>query len=216
MKKVLFGAMLIAMFASCNKSLEEKANVLIEKNIKKMVYHPESYDPTETRIDSAFTPFDDPDFYEKTMQLYKLGMAIDEYDKNMKDAKSSMSIWSGPYQSSFGRNEYQEAKEEYTKNAKNKKSTEEKARKLADELKSMLDKEKVFIGFKVQHRFRINNNAGQTTFGEMEFLFDKNMSEIFASYDMDSEEYKAVQIFYKQMRGEEDKEDIYDSEFEDE
>lgn len=216
MKKVLFGAMLIAMFASCNKSLEDKANVLIEKAIKKMMYHPESYDPTETRIDSAFTPFDDPDFYEKTMQLYKLGMAIDEYDKNMKDAKSSMSIWSGPYQSSFGRNEYQEAKEEYTKNAKNKKNAEAKTRKLADELKSMLDKEKVFIGFKVQHRFRINNNAGQTTFGEMEFLFDKNMSEIFASYDMDSEEYKAVQILYKQMRGEEDKEDIYDSEFEDE
>ena len=129
MKKVLFGAMLIAMFASCNKSLEEKANVLIEKNIKKMVYHPESYDPTETRIDSAFTPFDDPDFYEKTMQLYKLGMAIDEYDKNMKDAKSSMSIWSGPYQSSFGRNEYQEAKEEYTKNAKNKKKHRGKGKK---------------------------------------------------------------------------------------
>lgn len=212
MKKVLFGAMLIAMFASCNKSLEDKANVLIEKAIKKMMYHPESYDPTETRIDSAFTPFDDPDFYEKTMQLYKLGMAIDEYDKNMKDAKSSMSIWSGPYQSSFGRNEYQEAKEEYTKNAKNKKNAEAKTRKLADELKSMLDKEKVFIGFKVQHRFRVNNNAGQTTFGEMEFLFDKNMSEIFASYDMDSEEYKAVQILYKQMRGEDvlPEEDITD------
>lgn len=212
MKKVLFGAMLIAMFASCNKSLEEKANVLIEKNIKKMAYHPESYDPTETRVDSAFTPFDDPDFYEKTIQLYKLGMAIDEYDKNMKDAKSSMSIWSGPYQSSFGRNEYQEAKEEYTKNAKNKKNAEAKTRKLADELKSMLDKEKVFIGFKVQHRFRVNNNAGQTTFGEMEFLFDKNMSEIFASYDMDSEEYKAVQILYKQMRGEDvlPEEDITD------
>lgn len=212
MKKVLFGAMLIAMFASCNKSLEDKANVLIEKAIKKMAYHPESYDPTETRVDSAFTPFDDPDFYEKTIQLYKLGMAIDEYDKNMKDAKSSMSIWSGPYQSSFGRNEYQEAKEEYTKNAKNKKNAEAKTRKLADELKSMLDKEKVFIGFKVQHRFRVNNNAGQTTFGEMEFLFDKNMSEIFASYDMDSEEYKAVQILYKQMRGEDvlPEEDITD------
>lgn len=36
----------------------------------------------------------------------------------------------------------------------------------------------------------------------MEFLFDKDMKEIVAAYDMDSEEYKAVAYLYKMMRGE--------------
>ena len=35
-----------------------------------------------------------------------------------------------------------------------------------------------------------------------EFLFDKDMKEIVAAYDMDSEEYKAVAYLYKMMRGE--------------
>lgn len=136
MERILLGALLITLFVSCGKSPEEKANALIEDDIKKVLYHPETYDPAETQIDSAFTPFDDPVFYEKTVQLCKLGMSIDECDRKMKNAKSSMSIWSGPYQSAFGRNEYQEAKNEYDENERNKKSIEAKVKKLATELKN--------------------------------------------------------------------------------
>ena len=202
MERILLGALLITLFVSCGKSPEEKANALIEDDIKKVLYHPETYDPAETQIDSAFTPFDDPVFYEKTVQLCKLGMSIDECDRKMKNAKSSMSIWSGPYQSAYSKNEYQEAKDEYDENAQNKKNAEKKAKKLADELKTMLDKEQLFIGFKARHRFRANNNAGQIVFGEMKYLFDKDMNKIVASYDMDDDEYKTVQIVYKQMLGE--------------
>ena len=106
MRRILLGALLVTLFASCSKSLEDKANTLIEEDIKKTLYHPETYDPAETQVDSAFTPFDDPVFYEKTIQLCKIGMSIDEYDRKMKSAKSSMSIWSGPYQSAYSKNEY--------------------------------------------------------------------------------------------------------------
>lgn len=202
MRKVLLGVLLATLCVSCSKSLEEKANALITDDIKKVLYHPETYDPAETQVDSAFTPFDDPAFYEKTVQLCKLGMSIDECDRKMKHAKSSMSIWSGPYQSAFGRNEYQEAKDEYDENARNKKNAEIKVQKLANELKIMLDKEQRFIGFKARHRYRADNNAGQTIFGEMKYLFDKDLRKIVATYDMDDDEYKAVQIVYKQMLGE--------------
>lgn len=202
MRKILLGALLVTLFASCSKSLEDKANTLIEEDIKKTLYHPETYDPTETRIDSAFTPFDDPAFYEKTIQLCKLGMSIDEYDRKMKSAKSSMSIWSGLYQSAYGRNEYQEAKDKYDENVQNKKNAEKKAKELAYELKTILDKKQLFIGFKARHRFRAKNNAGQIVFGEMKYLFDKDMNKIIASYDMDDDEYKTVQIVYEQMLGE--------------
>lgn len=202
MKRVLLGTLLVMLIASCSKSPEEKANALIREDIKKVLYHPETYDPAETQVDSAFTPFDDPAFYEKTVQLCRLGMSIDECDRNMKHAKSSMSIWSGPYQSAFGRNEYQDAKDKYDENARNKKNAEIKAQKIADELKSMLDKEPRFIGFKARHRYRANNNAGQTVFGEIKYLFDKDINQIVGSYDMENDEYKAVQIIYKQILGE--------------
>lgn len=215
MRRVLLGALLAMLCVSCSKSLEEKANALIADDIKKVLYHPETYDPAETQVDSAFTPFDDPVFYEKTVQLCKLGMSIDECDRKMKQAKSSMSIWSGPYQSAFGRNEYQEAKDEYNENARNKKNAEIKAKKIASELKTMLDKEQQFIGFKARHRYRADNNAGQTIFGEMKYLFDKDLRKIVATYDMDDDEYKAVQIVYKQMLGEDvqiENENFYDIE----
>jgi len=119
-KNLLLGAVFITLFASCNKSTEDKANALIKEDIKKILYHPETYAPAETQVDSAFTPFNDPEFYKKTAQLYKLGKTIDECNNNMKSAKSSMAIWSGPYQGTFGRNEYQEAKKEYNENAEKK------------------------------------------------------------------------------------------------
>lgn len=56
MERILLGALLITLFVSCGKSPEEKANALIEDDIKKVLYHPETYDPAETQVDSAFTP----------------------------------------------------------------------------------------------------------------------------------------------------------------
>lgn len=208
MKRVLLGAALVVLFVSCAKSPEEKAKSLIEDDIKKVLYHPESYDPAETLVDSAFAPFDDPVFYEKTLRLCKLGMAIDRCNENMKDAKSSMSIWSGPYQSAFGRNSYQEAKDKYDNNAQEKINEEIKAKKLGNELKGMIDKGRKFIGFKVQHSYRANTNSGQTVFGKKLYLFDENMERIIASYDMDDVEYQTVQFFYGQFLGD----DVVESE----
>lgn len=37
----------------------------------------------------------------------------EELESKAKHAKSSMSIWSGPYMSAYSRNEYQEAKADY-------------------------------------------------------------------------------------------------------
>ncbi len=46
----------------------------------------------------------------------------------------------------------------------------------------------------------------------MKYLFDRNINKIVASYDMDDDEYKAVQIVYKQMLGEDIQieDDIFD------
>lgn len=192
-----------AIFSSCQKSTEDKINSLVADRMNKTLYHPESYEGVETEIDSAFTPFDAPEFYEKTLRIAKLGVEISQYENEMKSAKSSMAIWSGPYQTAFGKNEYNEAKEKYDHAAAEKESAEKKAQNIAEELKKELEKEPVFIGLKARHKYRANNNAGQTVFGETKFLFNQDLTNVIAEYDMEGEEYLAVQQMYKMMRGEE-------------
>ena len=202
MKKIFFVVMATLMLASCVKSPDQKAEALIKEQMQQTLYHPETYAPSTTQVDSAFTPYDDPEFYEKTLKLAKLGMVIDKYSREAKSAKSSMSIWSGPYQCSFDRNEYQEAKEKYNNAISKKEQATKEAKALGEELKKMFNEDSKFVGFKATHTYRANNNAGQTVGGKALFLFDKDMKQIVASYDMDGEEYKAVQYLWKMMNGE--------------
>lgn len=204
MKNFILLTVIVSFLSSCGKSLENKANALIEDSVKKVLYHPESYSSVETKLDSAFSPVDDPVIINKMLELFQLSDAVTEYDDNMRKEKSDMAMWSGPMQSEYGRNEYQEAKKKYDENAEHKKNAELKAAKIGDELKSDFESYvptgRQFIGYKAEHSYRAQNNAGQTRFGNMWFLFDKDMSKIIASYDMDSDDFKEVQAFYEVLR----------------
>lgn len=169
-KKIfVFVFCICALFLSCAKSPKDAVNVLVEDQVKKDCYHPETYEPVMTRVDSAFTPFDDPEFYDKTEQLIRLRNFVDfsfiNCNGDIKKAKKQMN-------------------------------------KITEELKAMLGMERRFIGFKAQHRFRCEDNSGQTVFGDVMLLLDKDMSQIIMKYDMNSSEYKGVQAVYEEMTGE--------------
>lgn len=201
MKKIiiLFSmAMIMFCTQSCQKSPEAKAESLIENTLKKNLYHPESYEAVETQLDSAYAPLDDPKFYEKTLKLANYNSQAIELDKEMKQAKSSMAIYSDRY-SEYSRNEYQEAKEKYENTQAELETLKSKVEKLVEEIKAETQKTPSFIGFKARHKYRANNNAGNTVFGMQLFLFDKEISSIITSYDMDAEEYQLVQQWYKLM-----------------
>ncbi len=103
----------VLMIMSCTQSPEKKAESLICDSMKKTLIIADSYEPVETRLDSAFIPYDRPEFYERALELYKYGIQIQQCDEEAKMAKSSMAIWSGPYQTSYGKNEYNESKAKY-------------------------------------------------------------------------------------------------------
>ena len=116
-KKLLFITTLFAMI-SCSQSPQEKVNALIELDLKKSLYHPETYDPAETIVDSAFTPFDNPSFYEKTIKLCKLGVEMEEYEYKIKNEKSDMAHYKDMLQimySNSGKESYDQAKGNYEK-----------------------------------------------------------------------------------------------------
>ena len=65
-------ASITLMLASCSKSPGQKARELAGEEIKRHLYFPESYDPADVKIDSAFAPYDSAEFMELKSDLIKL------------------------------------------------------------------------------------------------------------------------------------------------
>lgn len=194
---------LASVFSSCQKSKETKVSDLVADHMYKTLYHPESYESVETVIDSAFTPFDSPELYEKTLKFAKLSLEMSQLEIDEKNAKSNMALWSGHYRTEFGINEFNEAKEKHDQVIKKQETVVKKLQDLAEEIKGNIAKKPEFLGFKARHKYRASNNAGQTVFGNVKFLFDEEITKIVTEYDMDGEEYNAVMQIYKMLRGEE-------------
>lgn len=62
MKKFFYLALVAIVVVACGQSQEQKAESLIKEELKKSLYKPETYKPIETKVDSAFAPYDDPAF----------------------------------------------------------------------------------------------------------------------------------------------------------
>ncbi|MBR1793002.1 MAG: hypothetical protein IJ764_05115 [Bacteroidales bacterium] len=205
MKKVMLFVAALMTFIACSQSPEDKANALIKESMKKTLYRAETYDPVETVVDSAFTPFDDPAFYEKTVMLCNLSMDVDKYERMAKSEKREIALYQDMLRIMYSNSDKEslnQAQENYKDYLAKKSEAEESCKKLAEQLMAELQKEPRFIGFKAIHRYRAQNNGGQTVFGETKFLFDKDMSQIVYGWDIDEDEYKAVQALFGQMRGE--------------
>ena len=198
MKKFIYLSFLTLVLVACSQSQEQKAEVLIKESLKKSLYKPETYKPVETKVDSAFAPYDDPAFFEELTELGKMNSEYEELEEKAKRAKSSMAIWSGPYQTAFGRNEYQEAKEEYDEANVQIEKLKTKGKKQYEKVVSMLQSERKFIGYKALHNYRADNNAGSTLIGNTFFFFFENFTEV--RYSMEEEEYEQVQNAISQFK----------------
>lgn len=198
MKKCFFFAFLAVVMASCSHSNVQKAEALIKESLKKSLYKPETYKPIETKVDSAFAPYDDPAFFEELVELGKMNSEYEKLEKKAKHAKSSMAIWSGPYQTAYDRNQYQEAKEEYDEANAQIDKLKKKGKKQIEKVLIMLHGERKFIGYKALHNYRADNNAGNTLIGNTIFFIDENFTEV--RYSMESEEYNQVQNAISQFK----------------
>lgn len=197
MKNLYYFVIAAVLFVACEKSQEQKANELIRESLKKTLFKPETYKPVDTKVDSAFAPYDDPDFYQELAKLGNMNSKYMELEEEAKDAKTSMSIWSDPYQSAFERNQYQEAKEEYEKLNTQMENLKKKGDKQFEKVMSTLQGDKKFIGYKAVHNYRADNNAGNTLIGNTVFFIDKDFTEV--TFTVQLEEYNQVQEGISQL-----------------
>ncbi|MBQ6226629.1 MAG: hypothetical protein IJJ73_10055 [Bacteroidaceae bacterium] len=204
MRKCVYYLITVALvISSCSKSPEDKANALIKEAMFKTLFNAESYEPVETIVDSAFTPFDDPEFYKQTLALYELGNEIDRYKNQAKKAEEDIAHYKDLLRimySNYEKVNLNRAQEEYDNALAKTSEAEEKINKLVESLKADIQQKPLFIGFKAKHRYRAKSNTGYTNFGDALFLFDKDMTQIVYAWDMDDYEFKQVQDMYEYMR----------------
>lgn len=74
MRKTMLIGLAVISILSCSQSPQNEVNALIQKNVEKTLSHPESYEALQTVVDSAFAPFDDPAFFEKTLEICKMNI----------------------------------------------------------------------------------------------------------------------------------------------
>lgn len=193
MKKFFILPAVVSTLLSCNISQEDKANQLINDCMKKTVIIADSYEPVETKMDSAFTPYDEPKFIEAAADLAKCGVKMNQIEEEIEEATSSMSTFADLYGSTFSKYEYNKYKGKLKQAQSEKNSLMQKIQSTTSKIKKMLKTKPTFIGYKAVHSYRAKNNAGQVTFGHDLFFFDKDIKNVVAQYDMDSEEYQACQ-----------------------
>lgn len=189
----------MVMLSSCGKSPQDKATAYVEKDMPKSLFKPDSYDPIETKVDSAFAPFDSPDFYKQAMELINLNVELQDNEEKIKDAKLSMSLYVNPY-SSYDRDEFFEKKKEYEERMGKQEAMKEQFNQKLEKIKKEAQEKPEFIGFKAFHRYRANNNNGQTLIGTALYVFDQEIKQPLMVYDMESEDFNTYVEFVKQLK----------------
>ena len=199
MKKSFIFILCAVLFTCCTKTPEQKAEALIKDSVVKHLYVPDSYQPVETQLDSAFAPYLAPELIQGVIDFHKMLNDSKDKKEDMRRAKSSMSIWYSTYHmSDYEIERYQQAKENYEEAQSSYNRIMSRLQEKAEWIKNKMAEEITFIGFMARHRFRANNNAGDTLFGESYYLLNPELTTIVAEWDEDD-----INMFFKTFEQEE-------------
>ena len=216
MKKLhLLLCAIAVIFVSCSSN-EEKAEKLIKESLNATLYHPESYEPISTRVDSAFINFEN---LAKVGELFsELGDLLQkqkEYKQKCKWAESTMSIYAPTryYYDEHSRVQYNQYKQELNE-------YQEKLDKITPKIDVTITQLKKvakniysdeFTGWIVSHRFKSKNGVNTMKLpGNMVFICDKEFTQCGSGMDTDdfNKLFKLINKFSETEDVEELKEDI--------
>ena len=178
MKRILYFAIILLAMAACNPSPEKKVESLIKEEVKKNLIKPDSYDPIETKVDSAFAPYDDPDLYEEFVKLYEQSSKRDELEIRLKEAKHDMMYYKDSYGSSYFKEKYNEAVQTYNDTEIAIEEEKENIEKQCRNIIEIIRGERTFIGYKAYHSYRAKNNNDNIVINSHMLFIDKEIKNI--------------------------------------
>lgn len=118
MKNLLLPLLVVLMFFSCSApSNEQKAQNIIEKNVKERLYSPKSYKFGELSLDSCFAdePEKSPQYLTLAIEAANLYKGYKHLMEEAEMAEEEMSIFEPRYgiESAFSKHEYNKYKKDY-------------------------------------------------------------------------------------------------------
>ena len=161
--------------------------------LKGTLYHFDSYEPLQTKVDSSFVSLSsDKEAIKLTLDMLKLFQSAEEYARKVEYAESSMDIWApNGFSSTYSRGEYRRAKNERDENQRLLDKTKDRIQTQFEKIKTCQSaiEDGAFNGWKVYHKFKSLNGAGTLDlFGEYIFFCDKdfNVESAYSKEDFDA------------------------------
>lgn len=192
MKKIhLLLCALALISVSCAQTNEEKAEKLIQETLMHTLYHPDSYEPISTRVDSAFINFENfAKVCELCQELEDMFEKEQEYQSECKSAERSKSIYApnGWYYDSHSQTMYNQYKQEYEENKAKLEKIAPKITATLSELREVSQNiySEEFTAWIVSHKFTSKNGANTMTIpGDMIFICNKDFSRCGEGVDSD-------------------------------
>lgn len=200
--KKSFTILIIALLAISCSSPQKRAEKIARTEVCKNLFYPDSYEPIETKVDSAFTTiYIDENILNAVDKLDKYNTDIQELERKLdwklieqKSAKSSISLWSRPYMSSYGAEQRRQAQEAL-------KEAEEKIQNYRTQIESLNNKvssekeniktlilqceEGKFIGWAISHSYRAKNGNDNLLIGNSIIITDPEMENVTKHYTED-------------------------------
>ncbi len=194
MKQVIILIFIVPLLLSCGKSKESKAAAFAEKEVKKTLNYPESYESVELQVDSAFTSlYIDSEALQAAEKIVDLGNKINHAKSDYDSEKSTAALWSGPYMGAYGKEHVRQAKE---KMAQAEEDIERYNKEIEENIEIIKRRNEevvpgVFYGWGIAHRFRCANKQGEKSLYDILLICDKDFENLILTMDKyDTERFK--------------------------
>ena len=176
------------VICGCGKNIEEQAQEAVKNELHKNLYYFDSYEPLETKVDSAFnTPENNPDVRELMKIVSEQGNQAIEFASELEDAERSIASLSDArgLGASFAY--------DYNEAVKNKVYVETKIkRNLKEAWGDMLKLSEYFaqtnnnfIGWRVTHTYRAKTGRGIPDIGREVYIFSKDFKKVLLNLKYD-------------------------------
>lgn len=190
MKKIILLLFITALMLSC-RSKEDKALALIDKDMFRTLFDYSSYEPIETKVDSAFTSiYRDPLIKEQAVRAIALFELHEEIMDKVNEAFRYAKIYEGNY---YLRSEFNKYIAEANSELENARVNLEKLKMVNNSIVSLVkDFVPIFIGWEVRHRFRCKNRGGNFLIGDYLYIIDEKFKEIIYRENLDDEDIQKI------------------------
>ena len=189
MIKKLFLCLISALvLCGCEKNIEEQAQEAVKNELHKTLYYFDSYEPLETKVDSAFnTPENNPDVNEFMRSVWEQMDQVKEFAAELENAERTIASLSDARKlgGSFAYDYNEAVKDKVyveTKIKDNLKVVYENALKFS---KFISQADSSFIGWRVMHTYRAKTRGGDPSIGREVYIFSKDFKKVLLNLKYD-------------------------------